>query len=335
MDAKKVIRKILFVAMWVLISGGMLILLIAAVGKQKRNTCKDYLITINGNNESLFFTGEEVVKTLKMAARSSIKGQPKKSFNLLRLENLLEENQWVKEAQLYFDNKDVLHVSVIERKPIARIFTSGGKTFYIDDEAQIMKLSAKRTALLPVFTGFPDNNVKSKEDSALLNDIKITAQLINTDSFWAAQVAQIDVKPSETDKSWEFEMIPVVGNHVIKLGNGQNLTQKFERLFIFYKEVLSRTGFNKYKMIDVRYTGQVIGGKSENPKVDSVLLRKSVEKMLKQIEVMEAEAMQATAVSDSVGLTGALIAAPSLKLQRSEAGKTDSTNRSTQKGHSR
>jgi len=292
--------------MWVMISGGVLTLLIAAVGKQKRNTCKDYVISIKGNGESLFLSNEEVLKTLKTAANGNIKGQSKKSFNLLRLESLMKENQWVKDAQLYFDNKDILHVSVTERKPIARIFTAGGKSFYIDEEAQKMKLSARRTAVLPVFTGFPDKNLEKKEDSILLNDIKITAQLINTDSFWTAQVAQIDVKPSESDQSWEFEMIPVVGNQIIKLGNGQNIAQKFNRLFIFYKEVLSRTGFNKYKTIDVRYAGQVIAGKSENPKVDSVLLRKSVEKMLEQIKIMETEAMQATAVPDSVAVRSSL-----------------------------
>jgi cell division protein FtsQ len=169
--------------MWVLISGGMLTLLIAAVGKQKRNTCKDYAITIKGNDEDLFLSKTDVLKTLKAATNGNIKGQSKKSFNLLRLENLLEENEWVKDAQLYFDNKDVLHVSVVERQPIARIFTSGGKTFYIDDEIQMMKLSGKRTAVLPVFTGFPDKKMQTKKDSALLNDVKITAQLINNDSF--------------------------------------------------------------------------------------------------------------------------------------------------------
>ena len=275
--------------MWVLISGGMLTLLIAAVGKQKRNTCKDYAITIKGNNDDLFLSKADVLKTLKAATNGNIKGQSKKSFNLLRLENLLEENEWVKDAQLYFDNKDVLHVSVVERQPIARIFTSGGKTFYIDDEAQMMKLSARRTAVLPVFTGFPDKKMQTKKDSVLLNDVRITAQLINKDSFWMAQVAQIDMKASEAEDGWEFEMIPVVGNHIIKLGDGDNILQKFNRLFIFYKEVLSRTGFNKYKTIDVRYAGQVIGGKSENPKVDSVRLRKSVENMLEQIKKMEAD----------------------------------------------
>ena len=56
------------------------------------------------------------------------------------MENLLEENVWVKDAQLYFDNKDVLHVKVKEREPIARIFTVGGKSFYVDEEEQTMQL---------------------------------------------------------------------------------------------------------------------------------------------------------------------------------------------------
>ena len=90
--------------------------------------------------------------------------------------------------------------------------------------------------------------------------------------------------PSEADGSWEFDMIPVIGNHIVKLGNGEDMEQKFNRLFIFYKQVLSRTGFDKYKTIDVRYAGQVVGGKSENPKVDSVQLRKNVENLLQQIK---------------------------------------------------
>ena len=133
-------------------------------------------------------------RTLKAAIKGNIKGQSKKSFNLLRMESLLEENGWVRDAQLYFDNKDVLHVSVIERQPIARIFTSGGKTFYIDDETQMMRLSARRTAVVPVFTGYPDKKMQTQQDSVLLNDIKITAQLINSDSFWTAQVAQIYIR---------------------------------------------------------------------------------------------------------------------------------------------
>ncbi len=39
----------------------------------------------------------------------------------------------------------------------------------------------------------------------------------------------------------------------------------------------------------MRYAGQVVGGKSENPKVDSVQLRKNVENLLQQIKKIESE----------------------------------------------
>ena len=277
-------------ALWVAIGGGMLTLLIAAMGKQKRNTCKDYVVTIKGVKEEKFFLGKtDIIKLLKAAAKGNIKGQPKSSFNLQQMENLLEDNQWIKDAQLYFDNKDVLHVSVAERQPVARIFTAGGKSFYIDESEQAMQLSDRLSAKVPVFTGFPDKKIKTKKDSLLLQDVRTTAQFINNNSFWTSQVAQIDMAPSDADGSWEFEMVPLIGNHIVKLGSGENIEQKFNRLFIFYKQVLARSGFDKYKTIDVRYAGQVVGGKSENPKVDSVQLRKSVENLLQQIKKMESE----------------------------------------------
>lgn len=290
MDTGKTIRKILFLAMWLVICAGILTLLIAAMGKQKRNTCKDYTITIRGGDDEKYFLGKaDIAKLLKASTKGNIKGQPKSSFNLLRMEALLEDNVWVKDAQLYFDNTDVLHVNVIERKPVARVFTASGKSFYMDDEGQVMQLTGRRNAKLPVFTGFPDKRTKTQRDSVLVQDLRTTAQLINNDPFWASQVAQVDMALSAVDGYWEFEMVPVIGNHVVKLGDGTNMEQKLNNLFAFYKQVLSRTGFEKYKTIDVRFKGQVVGAKSENPKVDSVQLRKNVENMLQQIKKIEAD----------------------------------------------
>jgi cell division protein FtsQ len=52
---------------------------------------------------------------------------------------------------------------------------------------------------------------------------------------------------------------------------------------LFYKQVLSKTGFDKYKIINVQYKGQVVVSKyAGDPKVDSVQLRKNVEKLLQQ-----------------------------------------------------
>jgi cell division protein FtsQ len=307
-DTKNTIRKFLFIAMWLVIGGGMLTLLIAAVGRQKRNTCKDYSITIRSSqgNKSFISKGD-ITSVLKTATKGNIKGQSKSAFNLLAMEQRLEGNGWVKDAQLYFDNKDILHVIIKERQPVARVFTAAGKSFLVDADGKVMPLPARRDMKLPVFTGFPDKKIKTKQDSLLVGDITAAARLINGDTFWAAQVAQVDIARSGTDGSWEFEMIPVLGNHIIKLGNGHDLERKFGNLLGFYKQVLSRTGLDKYKTIDVRFKGQVIGAKSENPKVDSVQLRKNVESLLQQIKQMDMEAEKIRlAMSDSLAGTVAI-----------------------------
>jgi len=296
--------------MWMVIGSGMLVLLIAAMGKQKKNACKDYSITIKGSAGKDFFLSEpDIVRLLKTASKGNIKGQQKASFNLQQMENLLEENVWIKDAQLYFDNRDVLHVVVAERRPVARIFTSSGKTFYIDENEKGIPLSQNMSIKVPVFTGVPDKENRSKKDSLLIHDIRVTAEFISGNSFWASQVAQIDLAPSGGG-SLEFEMVPVVGNHMVKLGSGENIQQKFNRLFIFYQQVLARSGFDKYKTIDVRFAGQVVGGRSENPKVDSVQLRKNVETLLRQIKKMESEN---ESIKESMTQDAGLVAGPTVE----------------------
>jgi cell division protein FtsQ len=78
-------------------------------------------------------------------------------------------------------------------------------------------------------------------------------------------------------------MVPLVGNHTVRLGNAENIEEKFNRLFTFYKQVLSKTGFDKYPVLDVEFDGQVIGVKEKTTnKIDSIQLRRNVEKLLQQ-----------------------------------------------------
>lgn len=287
MNTRKAIRKILFIALWLAIGSGMLTLLIAAIGKQKKDHCKDFTIRIKGTQNKLFIDDNDVLRLLKIATKGNVKGQTKSSFNLRRMEQLLNGNVWIKDAELYFDNKDVLHVSVTEREPIARIFTTTGISFYIDEAEKMMPLSDKLSAKVPVFTGFPDKQMLTKKDSALLHDIKTTATFILNDPFWMAQVSQVDIT---TERN--FEMTPVIGNHTVMLGNGENIARKFHRLLVFYKTVLSKTGFDKYKAINVQYAGQVTGVKDNGiSKADRDQLRLNVEKLLSQAQEVQSDSV--------------------------------------------
>jgi cell division protein FtsQ len=284
-NAKTTIRKILFIAIWLCIGGGMVSLLLAAIGKKNNGICRDYTITIEGAKNNLFIDTKDVEQILFKATNGPLKGDPVASFNLYELEQTLEKNTWIDEADMYFDNKDVLHVTITEKEPIARIFTTDGKSYYINDNGRRMPLSDKMSARVPVFTGYADKKKMDAADSLLLKQVTNVAVFIANDPFWMSQVAQIDIT-----EDGNFEMVPLVGNHLVKLGTGENFQRKFNRLMVFYKQVLSKTGFDKYKVIDVQYKGQIVVSKyAGDPKIDSIQLRRNVEKLLRQSEEAEKE----------------------------------------------
>ncbi len=255
----------------------MLTLLLAAISTKRKGQCSDFTITIKGPKNIFFISEKEVESLLIKASKGPIRGQAIASLQLNELEEMLEKNTWISEAELYLDSRDVLHVLVTEKEPVARVFTVGGKSFYIDAAGQQMPLSELRSARVPVFTGFPEKRIYSGADSILLDHIRKTAIYILNDPFWMAQVAQVDITPERN-----MELIPVVGNHIVKLGDGENIEAKFNRLMIFYRQVVGKTGFDHYKLIDVQYKGQVVASRyAGDPKVDSVQLRKNVEKLLK------------------------------------------------------
>ncbi|MBO9620115.1 MAG: hypothetical protein J7539_13885 [Niabella sp.] len=273
----------LLTLMWLGVGIAMFTIVAAAMRVQDDSVCAGYDINIKGagGGGSLFTSKEQIVKLLKEAVHGDIKGERKSGFNLPGIEDLLEQSSWVYNAELYFDNKDILRVNVTERKPLARVFTADGQSFYIDEAGKQIPLSDKVSLDVPVFTGYPNNKIMKASDSSLLENMIAAASFINNDSFWVEQVSQIDIHPDGKDR-WNMQMIPVVGNHRVDLGDGSEIASKFHRLYLFYDQVLKRTGFDKYKTVEVQYNGQVVGVKGSYTKLDSIQLRKNIEQLLLQ-----------------------------------------------------
>lgn len=268
----------------------MLVLLLAAIGKKNKGGCNGYVIALKENKEQCFIDTSDVATLLQKSSGGSIKGKPVASFDLHELEKQLEKEPWISEAEMYFDNNNVLHVTVTEKEPVARLFTPSGQSFYIDALGNKIPLSDRMTGRVPFFTGFTD-----VKDSILLNGVTKLANFIVRDSFWLSQVAQVDIVGKQN-----FEMIPVVGNHLVKLGAADNLDEKFNRLYIFYKQVLSKVGFDKYRLIDVRFKGQVVASRqSGNVKVNPKEYAKTIERLIK-----ESNEIPETAVRKPVTVTG-------------------------------
>ena len=304
MAIKVNIRKIVSVTLWCIVGAGVLVLLGASINYRNSKTCKGYKIDISGPSGELFIDRKDITEMLAPAGAGSGKWQDKAipSFDLRRMESVLEKNVWIKDAQLFFDNNGILRINVLEREPVVRIFTEGGNSFYIDSSGAELPLSDRRTARLPVFTGYPAPKVRLHgEDSVLTVQIRQLGQYIQKDPFWMAQIDQVNITPSKT-----FELIPTVGNHLIEFGDGSDYEQKFHRLFVFYKEVLSRTGFDKYSRIDVEYAGQVVAVKkgSEGTRSDSLQGMKNIQQLIRSARQLQPDTARLQHTRPLEGNTG-------------------------------
>jgi cell division protein FtsQ len=294
------IRKILFLALWIAAGSFLLVLLVAAITKKNHAACTGIRVTIKGGN-TLFLDRQDVLNTIAPGRNNPYKGKPLASFNLNRLEDQLRRNVWVKDADLFFDNNGLLRVNIDERDPIARVFTTEGSSYYIDSACAHLPLSDKMAVRLPVFTGFPsEKTVLRGADSLLMQQVKQLSLYMMKDTFWLAQVQQVAITGDRA-----FEMIPVIGNHTILFGDGNDYEAKFHRLLLFYQQVAAKFGFEKYSAVNVAYAGQVIGVKKGTvSKVDSLQALKNIQQMIEASHRLPVDTLS-TIVDNNIMVTGA------------------------------
>lgn len=278
---KKLIRGFLLV-LWVVMSASVLVLLISASNIKSNRTCNGIDIKISGVKDYVFLDRHDILRFI-VREEGNPKGKVLAGFNLRHLETSLKKNIWVKDAELFFDNNLLLHVNILEREPVARIFTTSGSSFYIDSSGYKMPLSDKMPVKLPVFTSFPAGKTGSaNNDSLLLRHIQKIAGYITGSEFWMAQIAQVDILP---DKN--FELVPTIGNHIIQFGNGEHVESKFKSLLIFYQQVLRRAGFHAYNRLNVQFANQLIATRrGAVTKIDSVRAINNIEKMIMEARTM-------------------------------------------------
>ena len=107
------IRKLIVVSFWCIVSAGILVLLIAAMRDKKEKICVGYEIDITGSDDHNFIDKKDIESQLSNGGVLSVKGRSIKSFDLKKLEEKLERNSWVSDAELFFDNNQLLKVRQI------------------------------------------------------------------------------------------------------------------------------------------------------------------------------------------------------------------------------
>jgi len=172
------------------------------------------------------------------------------------IERVLEEEPFVLDAEVFVDAQNELFISIEQRTPIIRIVDKDNESYYMDSTGLQMPMSDHSTARVIVATGAippytPD--FRKPRKNHLLNKLFKLTNYIRKDEFLNAMIEQIYVNNIQ-----EFTLIPKVGKQKIHFGEYEHVDDKFDRLKTFYKEVMPREGWRKYKTINLKYRKQVV-----------------------------------------------------------------------------
>lgn len=246
-------QTILVRVLWSIAGAALIVLFVIAWKAKEEKKYNSIQIELVGENTAALFMDEKEI--LQIIHEQGVKeGQAIGKLNLNTLEKHLHTIRWVKNVELFLDNTQVLQVKIEQRIPIARIFTASGNSFYIDNEGLQLPLKQLTVLRLPVFTNFPsDQQNLSKPDSLLLNDILHFTKAVQNDSFFMAQTAQVNIAVNG-----DFELVPTVGDHIVLIGSVENIEDKLNRLYTFYKKVWVQSGLNAYQVIDCRFDNQIV-----------------------------------------------------------------------------
>lgn len=260
-------QKIKIALIWVLLIGTLTTTVALACNASKAVRVSAISVHISDNSHNKFISESDVTQVFD---KENIKlvGSLIDSVNLHYIEDvLLHNNKSIRQAEVYRTVYGEIGVNVEQRQPVMRIINPNGDSYYIDANGQVMPLSKKYTAHVIIVNGnlnepYMDHvgenlqRLQTKGDKSsgeLLPDLFKLVQFINGNKFWKSQIEQIYINQKK-----EIELVPRVGNHTIILGSVDDMHEKFDNLQAFYKQGLSKYGWNKYRTINLKFKNQIV-----------------------------------------------------------------------------
>jgi cell division protein FtsQ len=190
------------------------------------------------------FIKSEMVNKLLIEKNSNAKTFTKETLVLKKLENSINEQKLIQKADVFVSVDGVLKAVVKQKTPLGRV-SAENRSFYIDYEGNEMPFSDNYTARVPLISG-DINGVKKEKLAQVL-------RAIFEDEFLKKNIIGVQVLPNGSlileNRNYDFK---------IDFGRTINVERKFNNYKAFFQKAVSDSTLNKYKMINLKFTQQVV-----------------------------------------------------------------------------
>ncbi len=176
-------------------------------------------------------------------------------INLQVIEDYLEMNPHIENAELYFDYTGKMWAEISQRTPLLRVVNANNISYYISNEGKKMPVSEDFTARVPMATGNIKDNDKTDGDidTPIVRDLFELCLYLKQFDFLQSLTEQIYV-----NSDGDMVIIPKIGKHKIVIGNAENLDDKFEKLQVFYRQAMPYVGWSTYETINLKFANQIV-----------------------------------------------------------------------------
>jgi cell division protein FtsQ len=235
------IRKSLY-----LISLGLLIGLLVFLKKDhKLQTCEKIIVRIDAKVEQQLVTERLINERISSWYIGGLIGISQAELSLEDVERKIESMPAVLNAEVSFDLRGTLLIAVEQREPLVRIIPSSKESYYLASGMIKIPVAGTDVARVPIANGRLTN--------AMIKKVYTLSTYVHENTFMKALTEQIFV-----DNTGDLVIIPKVKNQRLIIGDTMQLEEKFSKLIDFYSEGLNHIGWDKYKIINLKYRDQIV-----------------------------------------------------------------------------
>ena len=149
-------------------------------------------------------------------------------------------------------------VRAAQRRPIARLFY-GPRELYFDADGAMMPISRLGDCSVLVAGGDFTEPLYVDSLNAQTEALVRLAAYLDAERKYHCLIDQIYV-----ESDGDMMMVPKLGDHIIELGAVEDLDNKFDHLWTFYRKGMPRAGWETYSRISLKFDGQVVCTKDAN-----------------------------------------------------------------------
>jgi len=262
----KLFLKILLIVLWVSLAAGAIVLMSFANQNHETKACSGLDVKMDYAGSEPMFTIFDIKQQL-IGSFGKFEQKKLAELDIQKIQSYMRKNPYVNKADVHITVEGKLVVELTQCKPIVRIVTQNEQNFYLDDKGKIIPANPDYPVRVFVASGnilasmrpgksiFEKQKPLSSPDKSMqvLFNIHSLALKLKNDSVMNALVEQIYLKPNGS-----MQLVTKAGSHLVEFGDTTDAPEKIENLKAFYKYGLTKTGWKKYRIINLTYKNQVV-----------------------------------------------------------------------------